>query len=331
MSFKICVIGCGYMAYNGHGPSYKKYAMLHPDTELAACCDIDESKAKAFKEEFGFLRYYTNMDMMLDSETPHAVCLIVPVKLTFPLTLKILEKGYPLLLEKPPGMNKNETMEMIQAAERLSIPNQVAFNRRYIPLVKKLKDILELQNGSKETMNIHYEMLRVGRKDSDFASTAIHGIDVVKFLAASNYKSVRFHYQEMEYVGRSVTNIFMDCDFESGAVARLSFCPVTGMLSERIEVNTYQHTYYLTLPIGSSIDLPGKLTHMENGKVGLELTGSDLSGCLDEFVLSGFYNENEVFFKDIRNGRRPSGDIESGLQSVEIADCIRNRIKEYKP
>lgn len=331
MSFKICVIGCGYMAFNGHGPAYKKYAMLHPDTELAACCDIDESTAKAFKEEFGFLRHYTDMELMLDSERPHAVCLIVPVKLTFPLTLKILGKGYPLLLEKPPGMNRAETLEMIQASKRLNIPNQVAFNRRYIPLVKKLKDLLEQQSGSNETMNIHYEMLRVGRKDSDFSSTAIHGIDVAKFLAGSKYKAVRFHYQEMEHVGINVTNIFMDCDFESGAIARLSFCPVSGILCERVEVNTYQHTYHLSLPIRSSVDLPGKLVHMENGIVVSEHAGIDLSSCLDEFVLSGFYNENEAFFEDIRNGRIPAGDIESGLQSVEIADCIRNRVKEYKP
>ena len=48
MSFKICIIGCGNHASSVHGPSYKKYALLHSDVELSACCDVDLDKAKRF-------------------------------------------------------------------------------------------------------------------------------------------------------------------------------------------------------------------------------------------------------------------------------------------
>lgn len=330
MSFKICVVGCGYMAFNGHGPSYKKYANLHTDVELAACCDIDGSKAALFQQEFGFSRHYTDMDLMLDIEKPQVVCLIVPEKLTFPLTARIFEKGYPLLLEKPPGLNKNETIEMIRIANNSNIPNRVAFNRRYMPLVGRLKYLLEQQHGFNDTLDIQYQMQRVGRTDLDFSTTAIHGIDIVRYLAASDYRNIAFHYQTLECVGQNVANIYMDCEFKSGAYAQLSFCPVSGIVVERLEVRAYQQAFYLNLPIGGSFDKDGKLLHIENGKVLLELSGSDLSVCRDEFVLSGFYNENEMFFEDIRNGRKPAGDIASGLQSVEIADCIRYRAAEYK-
>ena len=46
MAFKICVICCGGIAFNSHGPGYKKYAEQHKDTILAACCDIDEKKRR---------------------------------------------------------------------------------------------------------------------------------------------------------------------------------------------------------------------------------------------------------------------------------------------
>ena len=58
--FKICSIGCGNMAVSGHGPSYAKYKKDYPDTLLAACCDLDEERAKAFCEKFGFEKYYTD-------------------------------------------------------------------------------------------------------------------------------------------------------------------------------------------------------------------------------------------------------------------------------
>ena len=48
--FKICVIGCGWVANFGHGPSYQKYAANNPDVELSACCDVDDKKSIRFKE-----------------------------------------------------------------------------------------------------------------------------------------------------------------------------------------------------------------------------------------------------------------------------------------
>jgi predicted dehydrogenase len=47
------------------------------------------------------------------------------------------------------------------------------------------------------------------------------------------------------------------------------------------------------------------------------------------FVSNGFYGENAHFFDCIRAGIRPTGDIASGLQAVEIAECIRKRKSSY--
>ena len=116
MGLRICTIGCGHMAVNGHGPAHRRYSELHPELELAACCDTDESRAVWFKKEFGYREHYTDMDKMLDIEKPDAVCLFVPVNLTCPLAVGIMGKGYPLLLEKPPGMDRRETTGMIRAA-----------------------------------------------------------------------------------------------------------------------------------------------------------------------------------------------------------------------
>ena len=82
MSFTICTIGCGSHASAVHGPSYQKYKRLHADVRLAACCDVNEQAAANYRNTFGFERYYTDLDRMLDAEKPDAVGLVVPVELT---------------------------------------------------------------------------------------------------------------------------------------------------------------------------------------------------------------------------------------------------------
>jgi myo-inositol 2-dehydrogenase/D-chiro-inositol 1-dehydrogenase len=317
------------MSTHVHGPSYREYAALHSDVVFAACCDLDAEKAEAYMKAFGFARYYTDIDTMLDTEKPDAVCLIVQEHLTARLSKRIMEKGYPLLLEKPPGLSGEETLDMIQTADHCGVPVQVAFNRRSMPLVSRLRGMLEERMASGDIQHIRYDFYRVNRRDSDFSTTAIHGIDTVKFLARSDYASIRFRYQPIPGCAPEVVNIFMDCEFESGASAFLSFCPVSGTLLERATLQVQGQTYFLQVAVGDSIDYPGGLTHYDQGQV---VAHPELKEDLADqrtFVTGGFYAENAMFFDDIRASRTPVHDLKSSLQSVEIAACMRERRPVY--
>lgn len=329
MSFRVCVIGCGSLSSSAHGPSCRRYAMAHPDVELAACCDLDAARAEKYRATYGFGRAYTDFRAMLAAERPSAVCLMAPVSKTSELSCAVLAMGFPLIMEKPPGLNRAECLAMIAAAEKSGQPNQVAFNRRYAPLVRELKTRLETQCRPEDIQNLRYDFFRINRRDADFATTAIHGIDTVSFLVGAPYRRIRFRYQEFPALGPTVANIFMDCDMASGATAHLNFCPVTGVLIERATVTLFDHTYFLNVPIWQAYDSPGRLLHLERGAVKEDIDGGALEGAAEMYVASGFYGENASFFDDLRAGRCPRGDIRSGLQSVEIADCIRQRRAEY--
>jgi myo-inositol 2-dehydrogenase/D-chiro-inositol 1-dehydrogenase len=108
MAFKICLIGCGAMAFNGHGPTLKKYAAKRPGTELAACCDIVAERAETFAESFNFKQAYTDIEKMLKQEKPDGAVLAVPVNSTARLAERILNEGVPLRTENPPGSSMSE-------------------------------------------------------------------------------------------------------------------------------------------------------------------------------------------------------------------------------
>ena len=113
--FKICLIGCGYMTRDGHGPSCAQYAQTHSDTVLAACCDINLEVAQAACEQFGFRRAYTDYREMVEKEQPDVVMAITPVALTAQVSMELLNRNIPVFLEKPPGMNPEQAHAIHEA------------------------------------------------------------------------------------------------------------------------------------------------------------------------------------------------------------------------
>ena len=134
----------------------------------------------------------------------------------------------------------------------------------------------------------------------------------------------------MPLTSASVANIFMDCTFLSGATSRLSFLPLSGAVIERAALHFQDQTFFLHLPAGNGLDGCGSLLTVSNGNITDKITGLQAAGSDEDFVLGGFYAENAAFFDAIRSGRLPSNNIESGRQSVEIAQCIRERRTEYQ-
>jgi len=330
MSFKIAVIGCGQISFSHHGYAYQKYAQDHADTELTACCDLVEERAVKFRDKFGFNNACTDWEEMLRTVKPDAVCLNVPPTLTAGLACAVMKKGFALILEKPPGMSVEEVDRMIEVAGRTGVPNQVAFNRRYMPLLNKLKMSIAEKFTPSQIQHIHYNFCRIGRTDADFSTTAIHGIDATRYIAGSDYANVKFHYYEMPEAGPHVANILMDCTFQSGTTAQLNFCPLAGLVIERADVHALNHTWFLETPIWNAFDYPGKLTCVESGKVTQQFAGDEVAGGKDDYLMNGFYQENASFFEDIRHGRRPVGDIQSGRQPVAIAQALRERRVELQ-
>ena len=322
---KICVIGCGSMAKSGHGPAFRKYAAEYGDTLLAGCCDIKPEAAREFAATFGFARAYTDYRIMLDEIKPDVVSLLSPVDLTSELAVSILRLGYPLILEKPPGRNREEVIAIARAATSAGVSVRTAFNRRYTPLVEKLMELI----GNERILNITYQMYRRGRRDADFSTTSIHAIDAVRFIAGSPYKHLDLTFQELPEAGKDVANIYLNGQTESGTVVQLSLVPMGGTVCERISVNTDAATYFVELPFWKNHDSPGSLVRIVGAEATHHISGDTLVFGTEMFEESGFYEENRSFFEHLRAGGVLINDTLDGVQAVEIADCIRRRIPHY--
>jgi myo-inositol 2-dehydrogenase/D-chiro-inositol 1-dehydrogenase len=325
---KLCQIGCGEHARVAHGPSQRRCAGERKDLVLAACCDLDPERAESFRRDFGFARAFSDPVAMLDAEEPDAVVVVVPVEKTVAVGSLVLERGIPLLLEKPPGETVAEVDRLIAAAETGGgVPHQVAFNRRFAPLLRELRRRIE---EAGPLQHVHYEMTRVERRDPDFSTTAIHGLDAVRYLAGADYAEARFRYRELPELGPGVANVLVDAVLTSGATAHLAFCPVAGVLVERATAHAHGHTLFLHVPMWAGVDFPGRLWHFECGKLGADVGGDEVGDGTALFELGGFYRETVAFLDAVAAGRAPSPSLRESRQSVEMAEHLRARRTGYQ-
>ncbi|NTV35486.1 MAG: Gfo/Idh/MocA family oxidoreductase, partial [Anaerolineaceae bacterium] len=285
MPIKIAVIGCGWVSKTCHGPAYRLAADRFKNIELVACCDTDSVRAEEFRSLFGFQRAYASYREMLDAENPSMVCLNVPPNLTCEIGTEILQRGYPLLAEKPPGLHVKEVDQLMETAIKHNVANMVAFNRRHMPLMMELKSQLNEHSFG----HIDYQLARIGRVNEDFSITAIHAIDSVRFLAGSDYKEIRFSYRSHPTLGINVVDFHLDCVLANGITASIDINPVAGLNIERATIQGDNRSFLLHCNNG--FDAPGSLKIFDGGKCVLDLNGTEFSGTDKAFVLDGFYNE----------------------------------------
>ncbi|MCL2361842.1 MAG: Gfo/Idh/MocA family oxidoreductase [Defluviitaleaceae bacterium] len=325
--FKICIIGCGGIAENFHAPAIAKYCADYPDSYFAACCDIDVDKAKTVAEKFGLKNYYNNYKEMIQAEQPHAVCILTSYSATPAIAIDIINMGIPVMMEKPPGATGDGVLQIANAARDKQVITQVAFNRRFTPLAVKFKEMIHADKSPVCCLRCTFQ--RIERYDEDFHTTAIHGIDTLRYLIGSDYKHIRFRYQELYEIGRYVANVHLDCYFETGNMAQLVFYPCAGKVIEDYYATCENSDYILKMPVWGSPEYPGGITHYKRNEIKTYIDGNDIGFGTEMFEKFGFYSENEDFFNNVKAKRKSVNGIDSAYQSVVIAECIQKRLAEY--
>lgn len=333
MTHTLCLIGCGGHARMAYAPSLRRCREENVDIVYAACCDTDAQRARAFQSEAGFSRCYTDHVEMLDRERPDAVILVTPYHLTAAIMDDVLRAGCRnILLEKPPGENQ-EQCQRIQAAVRSAGARiaMVAFNRRHMPLVRFLMD--ELYNGETpmRVAHIDYRMYRHARTEDHFYSTAIHGIDLVSYLARAAYGEASITYQSIPPHPAGVHNMYLSCRMADGhATAHLNFSPCANVILERVQVIADRATFLVNLPVWGCKDAPGVIERYEQDALVYALDGNAITDGEAMFESNGFYAQLAHFFMVLQEGTATAHEIETTLSAMRLTDALARRRVVYE-
>jgi predicted dehydrogenase len=122
---KIGIIGTGGMG-NHHASQFTKMKGV----KVVACCDISEQRCKAFAKKWKVSDVYADYHKMLEKEELDGVANVTPDAMHAPISITVIEKGIPILCEKPMATNYNEAKQMLEAATKHKVVNMVNFSYR---------------------------------------------------------------------------------------------------------------------------------------------------------------------------------------------------------
>jgi D-xylose 1-dehydrogenase (NADP+, D-xylono-1,5-lactone-forming) len=114
-----------------------------PSVELAAVASRDGARAQAYAHEHGIARSHGSYESLLADDEVDGVYISLPNKLHHEWTLRALEAGKHVLVEKPYSRRPEEVEEGWDAAERAGLVLMEAFMYRHHPQTAKARALVD--------------------------------------------------------------------------------------------------------------------------------------------------------------------------------------------
>ena len=132
------LIGCGDIATKRVAPALRDA----PGSNLVAVSRRQADRAEEFARRFGATRWHAAWEDVLRDDLD-AVYLATPVVLHARMAIAAAEAGKHVLCEKPMAIDVGECDRMIAAAEANGVKLGVAYYRRFYPILRRLKQLLD--------------------------------------------------------------------------------------------------------------------------------------------------------------------------------------------
>jgi predicted dehydrogenase len=136
---KTAIIGTGFM-----GKVHVENLRRLPNVEVAAVAGSSDERAREFGNRMGVNRTCGNYQELLDDSSIHAVHVLTPNALHYPICRAAMEAGKHVLCEKPFTVTVAEARELVDLATRSARANCIQHNLRYYPVVQQMRCMIEV-------------------------------------------------------------------------------------------------------------------------------------------------------------------------------------------
>ncbi len=133
------IIGCGDVTEVKSGPAFNMVA----NSQLLAVMRRDAAKARDYAHRHGVARWFSDADELINNPEVNAIYVATPPDTHALYTIKCLEAGKAVYVEKPMAKNLAECMAMIDVSKKTGVPFYVAYYRRMMPGFLKVKELVD--------------------------------------------------------------------------------------------------------------------------------------------------------------------------------------------
>ena len=185
----IGIIGLGYW-----GPNWLRNTLVHLNFDLAWIVDTNQLTLEKFKNMYGFSQNQvnSNLDKAFELKIPDLVLISTPPATHFELGKLALNSGANVIIEKPVGLNTDETHELVKLSSNLKLHLFVDHTYIFTPQAKFISETLkkgllgDLQFITSSRLN-----LGLIQKDVDvIRDLAVHDLALFDYFIPNKLNSV---------------------------------------------------------------------------------------------------------------------------------------------
>jgi predicted dehydrogenase len=312
------------------GRNHLRILAGRPDVRVVAVADPVPDVLAAATAGTGAQGFAEPLAMLAEAELD-AVVVAAPTTAHLALALAAIERGLPLLVEKPLAATPAEAMEVVRAAAARGVPVQVGHVERFNPAVLELGRLLDA--GWLSTV-FAIASRRAGpfpariRDVGVTVDLATHDVDILSWIAAERPERVfaeiarRVHAEHEDL-------LFGLLHFPSGATGMLDVNWLTPAKRRQLvvigEEGMFELDYLsqrLTFTKATDVSRPlllGGYAPTFEGEV------AELPVASSEPLAA----EIDAFLAVVRDGSKPVVDAEDGLWAVALADALLDSARAH--
>ncbi|MBO7148280.1 MAG: Gfo/Idh/MocA family oxidoreductase [Clostridia bacterium] len=230
----------------GIGMAHADAAYEYDKCELVAVCDINKDRLKKASEKYAGVKCYESFDELLLDKEVDILSICLPSGMHADYSVKALEAGKHVLVEKPVDITVEAAMKIDECARRTGLKAGVIHQNRNNALMKPIKDAIDSGRLGKLVLGTfavkwhreqHYYEGWHGTWDMDgggsLMNQAVHTVDLMQWLmgdveSVSSKMGIYGHDIETEDLTTSVVS------FKNGACATFvsTTCAYPGISTE---------------------------------------------------------------------------------------------------
>ncbi|MBW4437760.1 MAG: Gfo/Idh/MocA family oxidoreductase [Pleurocapsa minor GSE-CHR-MK-17-07R] len=326
---RFAVIGCGRIAPRH---AHALHDLQKTDAvSLVACCDLIESRAAHFAEEYN-AQPYTDYHALLQRDDIDVVNICVPSGLHAQVGIDAARAGKHVLVEKPIAISPDDADRLIAACEEAGVTLGVVLQNRFNPPMRDLKALVE--SGKLGRIMLGSATVRWFRPQSYYEdgwhgtlamdggalmNQSIHHIDALQWLMGDvdsvfAYTATLAHTMEAEDIGVAVVR------FKSGAVATIEGSTVT--YPQNLEGSVALFGQHGSVKVGGTA-LNRKVFWKVDGLLEQE-TEMLTRESVDPPTVYGYSHREQIaeMAAAIREGRQPSTHGREARRSLALVHSI---------
>jgi UDP-N-acetylglucosamine 3-dehydrogenase len=326
------VLRIGLAGLGSMGRNHLRVLSTQPDCRLVAVADPVEAALDAAVASSSAQGFREPLAMVNEAELD-AVVIAAPTMAHVSLALAAIERGLPVLVEKPLAATVEEAMRIVAAARAKGVPVQVGHVERFNPAVLELGRLIEA--GWLSTVYA-IASRRAGpfpariRDVGVTVDLATHDVDILSWIAGERPERVYAELAQRLHATHEDL-LFGLLHFPSGATGMLDVNWLTPAKRRQLVVTGEEGMFeldYLTqrLTFTKSADtahptlIGGYAPNFEGDVAEVPVDRTEPLAA-----------EIQSFLGVVRSGGRPVVDVEDGLWAVAIANALLEAAANRRP